>query len=348
MRKITTTLFLAVAVASGAYAQGADEPQGAPVRVAPAEMTQMAPTVWIPGTVVGRNDARVAAEVDGRLESVLEVGTEVAAGDEVARLDDTEVRLALNEAEAVAARERARLQFADQELARMEKLLTDSLITRSQVDQARAEREAAHNELRAAKARLELVRDRLGKTRIKAPFGGVVTERYHRAGERVELGTQVLRLVDPHNLEVQVFVSAATLPNLPVGAKVKLKSNGDAAVGTVSGIVNVGDDRSRLYDARVSFDYPGWPAGTTLRAAVPTAAQRTVVAVPRDALVLRRDGTSVFRVKEDGTAERVQVTTGVANGTLIEVSGDIKPGDRVVIRGGDRLFPGQKVAIQEG
>jgi RND family efflux transporter MFP subunit len=341
-------IVLAACSAAIAHAQQGDGPPPAPVRVAQAAMAEMAPIVWMPGTVVGRNDARVSAEVDGRLKSILDVGTDVAEGDEVARIDDTELKLALNEAEAVVARENARFRFAEQELARMEKLLADALITRSQVDQARTSRDAARNEWRAAKARLDLVRDRLGKTRLKAPFAGVVTERYQRAGERVEAGTEVLRLVDPDNLEVQVFVSAATLPNLPAGASAQLKANGESAEGTVSSIVNVGDDRSRLYDARLAFAKPGWPAGTTLRVAVPIAASREVVAVPRDALVLRRDGTSVFRIKEDGTAERVQVTTGVANGALIEVSGDIKPGDRVVIRGGDRLFPGQKVQIQEG
>ena len=53
----------------------------------------------------------------------------------------------------------------------------------------------------------------------------------------------------------------------------------------------------------------------------------------------------MYRIGEDGTAERVPVTTGIAQGTLIEVDG-ISPGDRVVVRGGERLRPGQAVTIQ--
>ena len=62
--------------------------------------------------------------------------------------------------------------------------------------------------------------------------------------------------------------------------------------------------------------------------------------------MLRRGGATVFRVKADGTAERVAVQTGIASGQLIEVSG-IEAGDQVVIRGGERLRPGQPVQVIE-
>ena len=62
--------------------------------------------------------------------------------------------------------------------------------------------------------------------------------------------------------------------------------------------------------------------------------------------MLRRDGTSVYRIDEESLAQRVPVTTGIAVGGLIEVDG-IQSGDRVVIRGGERLRPGRSVTIIE-
>ena len=60
---------------------------------------------------------------------------------------------------------------------------------------------------------------------------------------------------------------------------------------------------------------------------------------------LRRDGAVVFRVSGNDLAERVAVTPGIAQGSLIEVDG-IAPGDRVVTRGGERLRPGQPVIVK--
>jgi len=68
--------------------------------------------------------------------------------------------------------------------------------------------------------------------------------------------------------------------------------------------------------------------------------------VQRDALVLRHTGTYIFRVNTEDMAEKINVTTGIASGSLIEVRGDVKAGDRIVIRGGERLRPGAPVQIK--
>lgn len=76
---------------------------------------------------------------------------------------------------------------------------------------------------------------------------------------------------------------------------------------------------------------------------VPSAAPRNVIAVPRDALVLREDRTYVFKVSPKNVAERVNVRTGVESGTLVEVRGKIAESERVVVRGAEGLEAGQKV-----
>jgi len=72
-----------------------------------------------------------------------------------------------------------------------------------------------------------------------------------------------------------------------------------------------------------------------------------VLAVPRDALVLRGDGASVYVVDEQNTARQVSVAIGIGSENLIEVKGPIQPGDRVVIRGNERLRAGQAVQVIE-
>ena len=320
-------------------------PPPAPVVVAPAEKRMLAPVTWYPGTVISRNQARVAAEVEGRLEWVAEVGTAIAGGEVVARLDDALFRQSLTEDEAAVARERARLTYLDAQVERLEKLATQNTVTRSRLDEAVAERGVTRGELRAARARVSLTRERLERTKIKAPFDGIVTERVRQTGEWAKSGEAVVRLVDAGSLEVQAWIPIAALAFVHEGSELALATNPSRTAGTVRTIVPVGDNRSRLYELRLQIDGARWPVGQDVRVAVPTAEAREVVAVPRDALVLRRDGAAVFRVDENGLAERVAVTPGVAQGPFIEVDG-IAPGDRVVTRGGERLRPGQPVAAR--
>ena len=80
---------------------------------------------------------------------------------------------------------------------------------------------------------------------------------------------------------------------------------------------------------------------------MPTAVAREVLTVPRDALVLRREGAFVYRIDDELKAEQVSVITGLGAGKLIEIIGDIDAGDRVVTRGAERLSTGMMVEISE-
>ena len=101
-----------------------------------------------------------------------------------------------------------------------------------------------------------------------------------------------------------------------------------------------------MIEVRVSLDEP-WVIGAPVRVALPEGDPVNVVAVPRDALILRQGVTYLYKLADDSTAEQVTVTTGVGQGDLIEVRGDIRPGDLVVVRGGERLRAGQPVVVAD-
>ncbi len=330
--------------ATAAHAQGQNGPPPAPVVVQVAEVHALAPVTWYPGTIISRNKAKLAAEVAGRVVSVAQVGARLEDGDVAARLDDALLRQTLAENLAAVAREEARLVYLNAEVTRLKRLVTQNTAARSQLEEATANLGVARSELAANQARVQLTRERLQRTVLKAPFSGVVVERLLEPGEWADEGAAILRLVDAQELDVQAWVPVQALKFVSESTELRLKANPAEATGTVHTIVPVGDERSRLYELRISAPGVQWPVGQDLRVAVPSAMPREVVAVHRDALVLRRDGTVVYRIGEDGAAERVEVETGIASGDLIEVSG-INPGDRVVTRGGERLRPGQKVMV---
>jgi len=318
-----------------------------PVVVAEAEMRQLAPVNWYTGTVISREQARLAAEVSGRLLWVAEVGAEVEKGATVARIDDALMKEDLAERKADIARVEARLGFLKLEASRLQRLAKQNNAAQSQLEKTVSERASARSELQAAQARERRTAQQLRRTSLEAPFSGVVTERLLRAGEWADDGSAVVSMTDPALLEVQSWVSVSALPFITTQSTLQLKIQGKTHQGTVRTLVPVGDQRSRLYELRVGLPQQQWNVGESVRIAVPSALAREVLSVPRDALVIRRNSISLYRIGSDNIAERVRVDTGIASGAFIEVHGDVKAGDRVVVRGGERLRDGQQVAVQD-
>lgn len=315
------------------------------VRVATAEMKDIAPQTMVPGTVLSRNDARLSAEVPGRLTEVLDVGTAVRAGDPVARIEDTVLRLQETELEAQVTRAEARLRFLESEQARFSRLAESNLAAATQLDQTRSDRDVARGDLEVARARLEQVRDQLERTDILAPYDGVVVERLMMPGERVVEGSPVVRLVDQENLEVVARAPLDYYGYVARGQRLALYAGERVEQGVVRTVVALGGPGTDQFELRLDLEASPFPVGQTLRVAIPVSGAREVLTVHRDALVLRPEGQSVFVVEADGTARQVAVRVGVGQGEDLEVIGEIEPGARVVIRGNERLQPGQEVQI---
>jgi RND family efflux transporter MFP subunit len=345
----TFLLMAPVAVAAMLAAGPVLAQMGGPaaVRVAEASIKEIAPVTLVPGTVVSRNDARLAAEVEGRLTSVADVGTPVTRGEAVATIEDTVLRLRNEELKAELTRAEARLRFLEGEEARFAQLAESNLAAVTQFEQTRSDRDVARSELEIARVRLRQNEDSLARTRIVALWDGMVVERLMMPGERVVVGSAVVRLVDQQNLEVIARAPLEYFGYVERGMNLELRVMDRVESGTVRTVVAVGDRNTHQFELRLDLEATPFPVGQTLRVAVPMAETRQVLTVPRDALVLRAEGISVFVVNGDNTANQVAVTPGIGQGEDIEVSGDLEPGDRVVVRGNERLQPGQEVAIQD-
>jgi RND family efflux transporter MFP subunit len=342
MKAVFAGIVLSLALIPAAQAQFGGP---SPVELSEAKMTRMAPTMQVAGTVISRSDAFLSAEVEGRLMEVAEVGTRVQAGDVIARIEDTGLRLRAQELAAEINRAQARLRFLEAELARFERLAATNLAAVSQIEQTRSERDVATSDLAVVRSRLSQIEDQLSRTRITAPFPGVVVERVSQAGERLAVGSRVVRLVNPDSLEVVARAPLNFFGYVRPGDELGINVAGRELLGPVRTVVSVGDESRHVFELRLDVIEP-LPVGQTVRVTIPTADVREVLAVPRDALVLRGDGIAVFIVDADNTARRIRVTTGIGTGEWIEVSGPIQPGDKVVIRGNERLRPGQEVSIQ--
>jgi len=313
------------------------------VHVARASIQSLAPFTLVPGTVVSRNDAKLAAEVTGRLLEVADVGTVVARGDVVAQIEDTQIKLRKDEQQAEVERAKAKLRYLESEERRYVKLADSNLAAATKLEQTRSDRDVSRSDLQVARSRLAQIEDQLARARISAPFDGIVVERLMMPGERVDVGRNVVRMVDQQRLEVIARAPLEYYSYVRPGQQLELTTG----PVLVSGTVRTVSENTHQFELRLDIEGNRFPVGQTLRVSIPTADARDALVVPRDALVLRPEGITVFAVDEDQTARQVKVTTGIGAGEKIEVVGDLGDGDTVIIRGNERLRPGQSVTIMQ-
>lgn len=336
---------LMLGLAAQAQQQG---PPPALVEVKEATTELMAPEVFIPGTVVSMNDSRIAAEISGRVTWVAPEGTRVAEGDVIAEIDDRNLELLVARGEAAVTRLEARIRFLRADQARLRELVADSYSPTSRLEQAESDLAMAEQDLSDARAVLKQSKIDLDRTKVRAPFPGRVVQRLAQIGEYATPGREIARLVDTENVEVSAQAPVSLAGLVVDGQPVSFRFGTALTPTSLRAIVPVGDQVSRTMELRVVMPASAVQVvGAAVEIGLPSAAPTEVVAVPRDALVLRTNGTYVYRLKDDMTAERLMVRTGTASGNLVAVSGGVSGGDRVVVRGGERLRPGQSVQIRE-
>ncbi len=336
-------VLLLALVSTSAVAQGWDEAPN--VVTASASMELLSPSVDVPGTVISRFDSRLASELSAKLVWIAEVGTEVKEGDIVARLEDFTFKIREMETQSQVDREQARVTFLESELERLERLSEQNLSSKSHYDQTVSDLAMARSDEQIAQAQLGYSKIAMHVTQIRAPFDGIVTERLRSIGERMNVADEVLRLVDPGSLEVVARAPLSTVNFINKGDVLSLVNDYRSGNAPIRTIVPFGNPQSHMFEVRLDADPELWTVGESVRLSMPTAAAKEVLAIPRDALVLRRDGASVFKVSDDSVVVQVKVIVGLGAGPLIEVFGDLKAGDEVVIRGAEGLSDGMTVAV---
>ena len=339
-------VFMSLAV-SPLYAQGQQMPPK-PVSVAGVTSTQIKQTVPIAGTIYSRNDVQITAAISGPLVFVAEPGTYAEAGDVVARIDDTDLRLQKLEQKALAHRAKISLRFLNSQLERQRSLAQTLATSINQLEQTESDRDVAESDLSIAALRLERIQEQLDRAVIRAPFSGVITDRLRREGEYVSPGNVLARLTDTENLEVRVAVPVNYAGRVNRGDSLKMFGFESEFSGSIRSVIPSTDVRSQTFEIRVELPEDAgrkWSIGQLISVAVPMRSMQETLVVPRDALILRREGTYVYRIDENNTAHRIIVETGDGDGAMVAISGELKAGDQVAIRGAETLQEGSIVNI---
>jgi len=281
----------------------------------------------------------------------------------------------IRQAEAAVRDAKALLDEAERDLERAEGLIGTDSLSEKELTEARSKalswraiynqrlanfdlvkagpREEEINQAAAQvkirEADLDAIVDEIDKATIRAPFDGVVEEKLVDVGRYLAPGQGVFTIVQIDPIRAVVAVPETVIDRVKVGGGVKLMLDaipGEEFEAEVEAIIPAGDPRARTFPVRVllpNADGRLLP-GMAVRARVPISEGHEALAVPSDAIVRMPTGAVVFAVR-DGTAVLVPVREGLADGAFVEVTGDLAEGDRVVVRGNERLRPGQPIEV---
>lgn len=309
--------------------------KGRPVEVARAEAGSLGRAVESVGTLRSNESVIVRPEVAGRVTRILfEEGRPVAAGQPLLDLDSS-----TNEAELALARAELRLAEADAERART---LFDQ-----KSGTARARDEAVAR-LATARASLALAEAQYAKTRIQAPFAGLIGLRQVSIGDVVQPGQAIVNLeaIDP--LKLDFAVPDLLLARLAPGQTVDITVDalpGRRFTGDVYAINPLVDERGRSIALRALVPNADGALKPGLFARVRLGlAGAAAVIVPEQAVVARNGDFYIYRIAE-GAAEEVAVSLGERRDGQVEIIAGLAPGDIVVTAGQQRLQNRSKVEI---
>ena len=345
---------------------GAQEgaPESALVRVDRVTTQPLSQTVPVLGRLVPRQAGSVSARVEAPIETFhVEVGDRVQAGEVIARLNrDRLVALRdqaaarLSESRAKQSTAQAQLKLAGQELTRMEGLKTSAAFSQARFDDAaqnvaiyRAQVAEAEAAIATATAELALAEIDVADTEILAPYDGVVIQRMSEAGAYVSVGDSLVRLIADASLEIEADVPYQRIVGLAPGTAVSLTlDDGSPHEALVRAIVPEENPLTRTRAVRFvpNFSATERPlaADQSVTVWVPVGAPRRVLTVHKDAVITQGASVMVF-VTQGDVVEPRGITLGEAVGSRFEVLSGLAEGDLVVVRGNERLRPGDKVRI---
>jgi len=325
-------------------------PPPAPVEVAPVVEKEVTTSVTLIGTGEAWLETVIASEESGLVSGMLvEEGDRVKKGQPVCEQDSTQLELRIESSRADLAEAQVLQAQADSDLDRQEKLFAINSVSEKAYEDAKFRAEAAQNRVRSLKASLSALEKQLNSRKIRAPITGYVTKRHCLVGQWLGEGQPVVTMVVPDPILFKVPVPERYIPSIKRGDTAQVSFDalpGTSFQGRISAVIPRADDASRTFPVRIEISNPDGriKPGMLGRATLPTGELRKAVLVPKDALVFTATGTAVYTVV-DQKAQFIPVKVGAEHGSHIEADGDLKPGADVVVRGNERLRPGQPVTI---
>lgn len=347
-----------VALLSGCQLAAAAE-TAVPVRTALVQRQAIGEQLPLTGNMTTRRFANLSPQVDAWVKEVLvEAGDVVEQGAILIQLDDVMARYEVRRSAAALEEARAQLQESERKRDELGKLIKNQYLARSSYDTSVSQVHINQAVVKRLQAVYERNKELAARHVLKAPYAGVIGKKRVESGQWVKVGDTVLELVDIEHLRLEVQVPQRYFLQLQPQTPVWIYPDAlleQPIKATVSRKIPVADAAAHTFPVFIAIHnrQRRYMPGMSAKAVFELDGARNnppVLLVPRDA-VIKRSGRpdSVWVLKSEQGQWRaypVNIETGRAGNENVEVvSGELRRGDQVVIRGNETLKPGQLVRV---
>ncbi|MCK4305882.1 MAG: efflux RND transporter periplasmic adaptor subunit [Candidatus Eisenbacteria sp.] len=321
--------------ADAVSAESAEVPRN--VRVLNISPTDLEEYLTISGPAYPLRGTDVSAEESGRVDAIPhDKGSLVRAGNALIVLDRRLLEAQMNSANA--SRD---LQAYNEDRTR--RLLESNSVSRIEMLQAETQLKAAEAAARQAAIRYE-------RAVIKAPFDGMVTDRFVEPGQLVTPGMPVARIIDPYVLKLKGTVTERDIAHVVKGKPASVAFDGVAGVaeGRVHWVGFEADPLTGKFQVEVRIENKDLKLhpGVIGRARILKARHEDAITIPRDAIVLRAGGPVVY-VADGSVARQRPVRLGADQGLMVVVESGLELGDLLIVRGQRDIHDGSAILVQE-
>ncbi|WP_313114997.1 efflux RND transporter periplasmic adaptor subunit [Aequorivita sediminis] len=311
------------------------------------------PFLTASGKIEAANSATLSTRMMGFVDKVhVNVGDKVSKGQLLVSINNSDLSAKQAQTSAGITEAQAAFNNAEKDYQRFQNLFAENSASQKELDDQRARFEMAKARLEGAKQMKNEVQSQFAYVNLRAPFNGVITNKFIEAGTMANPGVPLISVEGPGNFEVTASVPESEISKIKSGTEVQVivKSSDKILSGTVTEVSSSASNTGGQFLVKVILDktdanvLSGMYA--TVQFPIEKTTDETAVLVPEEALVKRGQLTGIYTVSQSNTAILRWLRVGRTFGDNVEVLSGLSSDENYIISSESKLYNGAKLTIK--